>query len=80
MRQNIMLQGVLIAGLVLASSSPITWVAEMKLTENDRIIILGDSITQAGDEPGGYVTMVREEIGKRTIKMVKMTAYCHGQT
>ena len=28
----------------------------------ERIVFLGDSITQGGDRPGGYVTLVREAV------------------
>ncbi|MDC0935940.1 Dabb family protein [Pirellulales bacterium] len=55
----------LLAGLLLASWSASTWAAEVKIKTNDRIIFLGDSITQAGDEPGGYVTLVRKTVAKR---------------
>jgi lysophospholipase L1-like esterase/poly(3-hydroxybutyrate) depolymerase len=33
------------------------------LRKGDRIVFLGDSITQAGAGPGGYVTLLREAIG-----------------
>jgi lysophospholipase L1-like esterase len=35
------------------------------LTENSRIVFLGDSITQAGAQPKGYVSIVRREIEKQ---------------
>jgi lysophospholipase L1-like esterase len=34
------------------------------LKKADRVVFLGDSITQAGAGPGGYVTLVREELQK----------------
>ena len=34
------------------------------LKAGDRIVFLGDSITQAGAGPQGYVTMVRQDIDK----------------
>ena len=43
--------------------SPTTTHAELK--KGDRIVFLGDSITQAGANPGGYVTLVREAIQKQ---------------
>jgi lysophospholipase L1-like esterase len=35
------------------------------LKDGQRVVFLGDSITQAGAGPGGYVTLVREAIAKR---------------
>ncbi|MEM7453156.1 MAG: GDSL-type esterase/lipase family protein [Planctomycetota bacterium] len=35
-----------------------------QLTDSERIVFLGDSITQAGAQPGGYVSLVRESIGE----------------
>lgn len=35
------------------------------LSKGDRIVFLGDSITQAGAAPGGYVTQVREALDKQ---------------
>lgn len=35
------------------------------LKAGDRIVFLGDSITQAGAGPNGYVTMIRKELDKR---------------
>lgn len=34
------------------------------LKKGDRVVFLGDSITQAGAGPGGYVTLVREALDK----------------
>jgi lysophospholipase L1-like esterase len=34
------------------------------LKKGDRVVFLGDSITQAGAAPGGYVTLVREALAK----------------
>jgi lysophospholipase L1-like esterase len=36
--------------------------AEAELKKGDRVVFLGDSITQAGAGPGGYVTLVREAL------------------
>ena len=55
----------LLAGLVLAFWSTSGLAAETKVKKNDRIIFLGDSITQAGDQAGGFVTLVREAVAKR---------------
>ena len=38
---------------------------KVTLKANDRIVFLGDSITQAGAGPNGYVTMIRQELDKR---------------
>ena len=35
------------------------------LKAGDRIVFLGDSITQGGAGPNGYVTMIRQELDKR---------------
>ena len=32
------------------------------ISKNDKIVFLGDSITQAGAKPGGYVTLVAAEL------------------
>ena len=36
--------------------------AAIELKPGDRIVFLGDSITQAGDAPGGYVDLVRKQL------------------
>lgn len=38
--------------------------ADKPLEKGERIVFLGDSITQAGAGPGGYVTVVKETIAK----------------
>lgn len=38
--------------------------AETALKKGERIVFLGDSITQAGAGPGGYVTLVKEQLAK----------------
>ncbi|MCE9527427.1 MAG: Dabb family protein [Planctomycetales bacterium] len=38
--------------------------ATAELKKGDRVVFLGDSITQAGAGPGGYVTLVREALDK----------------
>ena len=47
--------------LATASRTPAT---EPALKPGERIVFLGDSITQAGAQPGGYVTLVRETLAK----------------
>lgn len=37
---------------------------------SERIIFFGDSITQAGDQPGGYVSIVRDAIGSDQIEVI----------
>jgi lysophospholipase L1-like esterase len=39
-------------------------VEPVKLQPKDRVVFLGDSITQQGAGPGGYVTLVREALSK----------------
>lgn len=36
-----------------------------KVTAGDRIVFLGDSITQAGNQSGGYVDLARQELAKQ---------------
>lgn len=50
---------VAMAGMFLAEG---TSLAELK--QGERVVFLGDSITQAGAGPGGYVTLVREALEK----------------
>src|SRR6516225_6673743 len=40
-------------------------VAEQPLKKGKRILFLGDSITQAGAAPGGYVAIVKEALAKK---------------
>lgn len=49
-----------IACLVLAGCS----VSAPKLKANDRVVFFGDSITYQGNQPGGYVTLVRDAVAK----------------
>jgi lysophospholipase L1-like esterase len=62
---------VTVAMMVLACgavrSAPIARSAEgetVKLRDGDRVVFLGDSITQGGARPGGYVTLVKEALAK----------------
>lgn len=43
---------------------PLTVLAGQPLKKGDRLVFLGDSITQGGAAPGGYVTLVREALDK----------------
>src|SRR5436190_1949879 len=38
---------------------------DFKLKAEDRIVFLGDSITQAGVKAGGYVTLVQEALAEK---------------
>ncbi|MFC1484447.1 SGNH/GDSL hydrolase family protein [Candidatus Neomarinimicrobiota bacterium] len=61
LRKSIALLSVMLGlGSVLACFSP-----SVTLQSGDRIIFLGDSITQMGDEPGGYVSLVRDTLAAR---------------
>ena len=53
-----MISGLLV-GAAHGQSAPVA------LKTGDRIVFLGDSITQAGAGPKGYVTMVRQELDKK---------------
>ncbi len=48
------------AGVATAADQP-----AVKLKAGDRIVFLGDSITQAGAAPNGYVTMIRQDLEKK---------------
>jgi lysophospholipase L1-like esterase len=51
--------GVLMHGPAFAAEK------DPELKPHERIVFLGDSITQAGDSAGGYVTLVRETLAAR---------------
>ena len=36
--------------------------AQVELNQGDRVVFLGDSITQAGARPGGYVSLFRQAV------------------
>jgi lysophospholipase L1-like esterase len=55
----------LLPGLLVMAMS--TSLFAQGLTKGDRIVFLGDSITQAGAAPGGYVTQVREALEKQEL-------------
>lgn len=50
------------AVLTGSSASGLAFAEDVKLKAGDRIVFLGDSITQAGAGPGGYVTLVKEAL------------------
>src|SRR5436190_1222593 len=39
--------------------------AKLKLMKKERIVFLGDSITQGGVSPNGYVTVFKKELAKK---------------
>jgi isoamyl acetate esterase len=51
--------------LVLASRPAFAAEAPTPLMKGDRIVFLGDSITQAGAGPNGYVTLVRKALAEQ---------------
>ncbi len=58
--------GTLVSSTVLYMSSvAAVSSAAHPLAKGERIVFLGDSITQAGAGPGGYVTLVREKLGEK---------------
>lgn len=61
LRKSVLLLSVLLGlGILPACFSP-----KVSLQTGDRIVFLGDSITQLGDEPGGYVSLVRDTLAAR---------------
>lgn len=58
-----MLRSFLAAALAL-SSVMFAHAADSLLTPTSRVVFLGDSITQGGESPGGYVRLVRESLAK----------------
>lgn len=56
--------GLMLTLLVITSSSLVRAEEATGLKAGDRIVFLGDSITQAGAGPGGYVTLVKEALAK----------------
>src|SRR5690606_25226778 len=63
-RTTLMLRTLLPALLVMVMS---TSLFAQPLSKGDRIVFLGDSITQAGAGPRGYVTQVREALEKQEL-------------
>ncbi len=51
-----------LSAMTFAMTAQTTQAAGTTLKKGDRIVFLGDSITQAGARPGGFVTLVREAI------------------
>lgn len=54
----------LFLGILAAATWPVSAAAGEQLKSGERIVFLGDSITQAGAGPGGYVTLVQESLAK----------------
>jgi lysophospholipase L1-like esterase len=48
----------------MGSMRELTAAEPLELKAGERVVFLGDSITQGGDRPGGYVVLVREAIRK----------------
>jgi len=64
MRKNTLgIGGIVAAAICSVVVSGSTFADSPRLKPGDRIVFLGDSITQAGARPGGYVSLVREKIG-----------------
>jgi lysophospholipase L1-like esterase len=59
MRTSIVLSALLVGVIAMTSS-----LSAEPLKKGDRVVFLGDSITEAGAGPGGYVTLVREALDK----------------
>ncbi|MFP6669451.1 MAG: Dabb family protein [Pirellulales bacterium] len=63
MRKNTLgISGIMAATICSVFVSDSTFADSPRLKPGDRIVFLGDSITQAGARPGGYVSLVREKI------------------
>ncbi len=60
-RRSYLLTTLSLALLSLGSTRSVS-AEESPLNAGDRIVFLGDSITQAGASPGGYVSLVREAL------------------
>lgn len=56
------LKPALVAAMMLSASALF---AGEPLKKGDRVVFLGDSITQAGAGPGGYVTLVKEALARQ---------------
>ena len=50
--------------MMLMTDAAMAQDSNIKLESHDRVVFLGDSITQAGANPGGYVTLFREAVQK----------------
>jgi lysophospholipase L1-like esterase len=51
--------------MMLMTGAAMAQDSNTKLKNEDRIVFLGDSITQAGANPGGYVTLFNEAVQKK---------------
>lgn len=54
-----------VIGVTIAAAAQRASAAEPGLKTGERIVFLGDSITQAGAGPGGYVTLIKESLARR---------------
>ena len=61
---------VLILGLLFTWGAGVSQADETKLKAGDRIVFLGDSITQAGAGPNGYVSLVRDALKGESIEVI----------
>jgi isoamyl acetate esterase len=52
-------------GVLAAASIAAAGDAPIKLAKGDRIVFLGDSITEAGVRPKGYVTLIKNALAER---------------
>ena len=50
--------------LVMAAFAAPAHADDLKIKNGETIVFLGDSITQAGAGPKGYVTLIREQLDK----------------
>ena len=64
--------------IVLGLLSTLLFQSSLMAQETQRIVFLGDSITQAGAKPGGYVSQVREMLTRQSDKTVVIGAGISG--
>ena len=57
-----MMAGMLLVGQTCQAAGP----KPTALKKGDRVVFLGDSITQAGERPGGYIRLVREAVAAKS--------------
>ena len=55
----------LLAGLLILLVVSPGFAGETPLKKGDKIVFLGDSITQFGERPGGYVKLVRQYLAQK---------------
>ena len=56
-----------LAGLLILLVVSPALAGESQLKKGDRIVFLGDSITQFGERPGGYVKLVRQYLQQKHV-------------